>query len=129
MVWDTVSESGLCRLTGHRGPITQIVFMGQQQVLISSAKDTFVKFWDLDTQHCFKTLVGHRTEVWGLSLMKDDKYIVTGSGDAELRVWKLSLRDPDSENKNSIDTLTANLELTSLDDDDNTVSIIDIRCK
>ena len=22
-----------------------------------------MKFWDLDTQHCFKTLVGHRTEV------------------------------------------------------------------
>lgn len=28
-----------------------------------------VKWWDLDTQHCFKTMVGHRTEVrvglWG----------------------------------------------------------------
>lgn len=22
-----------------------------------------VKWWDLDTQHCFKTMVGHRTEV------------------------------------------------------------------
>ena len=22
-----------------------------------------VKWWDLDTQHCFKTVVGHRTEV------------------------------------------------------------------
>jgi len=22
-----------------------------------------VKFWDLDTQHCFKTLVGHSREV------------------------------------------------------------------
>lgn len=54
---------GLCRLVGHRGPITTLQFMQQQPVLISSSKDTFVKFWDLDTQHCFKTLVGHRTEV------------------------------------------------------------------
>lgn len=23
----------------------------------------FVKFWDLDTQHCFLTLVGHKNEV------------------------------------------------------------------
>lgn len=23
-----------------------------------------VKWWDLDTQHCFKTMVGHRTEVY-----------------------------------------------------------------
>ena len=32
-------------------------------VFFFSSKDTLVKFWDLDTQHCFKTLVGHRTEV------------------------------------------------------------------
>lgn len=37
--------------------------MSQQSILISSSKDTFVKFWDLETQHCFKTLVGHPTEV------------------------------------------------------------------
>jgi len=28
-----------------------------------SSKDSFVKWWDLDTQHCFKTMVGHRSEV------------------------------------------------------------------
>lgn len=28
-----------------------------------SSKDTFVKLWDLDTQHCFHTIVGHRSEV------------------------------------------------------------------
>ena len=37
--------------------------MSQQPVLISSSKDTYVKFWDLDSRHCFKTLVGHHTEV------------------------------------------------------------------
>lgn len=31
--------------------------------LYFSSKDTFVKFWDLDTQHCFYTLVGCRYEV------------------------------------------------------------------
>lgn len=63
IVWDTVAETGLCRLRGHRGPVTQIAFMTTRSVLISGSKDTFVKFWDLDTQHCFKTLTGHRTEV------------------------------------------------------------------
>lgn len=53
----------MCRLSGHKGPITQVAFMQDQSVVISAAKDSFVKFWDLDTQHCFKTLVGHRTEV------------------------------------------------------------------
>ena len=31
--------------------------------LAHSSKDTFVKLWDLDTQHCFHTIVGHRSEV------------------------------------------------------------------
>lgn len=31
--------------------------------MVISSKDSFVKFWDLDTQHCFLTLVGHRSEV------------------------------------------------------------------
>lgn len=37
--------------------------MVEQPVLITGSKDTLVKFWDLDTQHCFKTLVGQNTEV------------------------------------------------------------------
>lgn len=32
-------------------------------LLLYSSKDSFVKWWDLDTQHCFKTIVGHRSEV------------------------------------------------------------------
>ncbi|KAB0792110.1 hypothetical protein PPYR_14071 [Photinus pyralis] len=118
IVWDTVSEAGLCRLSGHRGPITQVTFMSQQPVLISGAKDSFVKFWDLDTQYCFKTLVGHHTEVWALTLVKDDKYLVTGSGDAELRVWKLSVRDVNGDEKPKIENISAQLELATLDEND-----------
>ncbi|CAG9855714.1 unnamed protein product [Phyllotreta striolata] len=118
IVWDTVAEVGLCRLTGHKGPVTKLQFMKNQQILISSSKDTFVKFWDLDTQHCFRTLTGHQTEIWSIALMKDDQFLVTGCGDAELRVYKLSFRDPDKENKNPLENLTTRLEITSLEDED-----------
>lgn len=37
--------------------------MKDHNIIISSSKDTFVKFWDLDNEHNFRTLVGHRTEV------------------------------------------------------------------
>lgn len=91
--------------------------MKEHNILISSSKDTYVKFWDLDTEHNFKTLVGHRSEVsysiialyflvilfllvkqilindfiqvWSLALVKDDKYLIIGCDDAELRVWKI----------------------------------------
>ena len=45
-------------------------------ILVSSSKDTFVKFWDLSVQHCFKTLAGHVTEVWDFALVRDDAYLV-----------------------------------------------------
>lgn len=57
-------------------------------------------------------------KVWGLSLVKDDHYLVTGCGDAELRVWKLSQKDSDSENKNSVDHLTSTLEIIDLHESD-----------
>ena len=63
IVWDTVAERGLHRLSGHKGVITKVAFLHDRNILVSSSKDTFVKFWDLDTTHCFKTLVGHRAEV------------------------------------------------------------------
>lgn len=40
----------------------------QSALLLYSSKDSFVKWWDLDTQHCFKTMVGHRSEVRGFLL-------------------------------------------------------------
>lgn len=75
IVWDTVAETGLCRLSGHKGPITQLTFMSQHPILITGSKDSFVKFWDLETQHCFKTLVGHRTEVKIFCLKKKKNFI------------------------------------------------------
>jgi len=58
-----VADTGICRLIGHKGVITKLAFMKEHNIIISSSKDTFVKFWDLDTEHNFKTLVGHRSEV------------------------------------------------------------------
>lgn len=38
--------------------------MSEHNIIISASKDTLVKFWDLDTEHNFRTLVGHRSEVY-----------------------------------------------------------------
>ncbi|CAH1798542.1 unnamed protein product, partial [Owenia fusiformis] len=90
------NESGLFRLKGHKGQITQSLFMQKHNILVTSSKDTFIKFWDLDTQHCFKTLVGHRTEVWGLSIVQGERLLVTGSADNELRLWQIQYRGEDA---------------------------------
>ncbi|XP_022656583.1 WD repeat-containing protein 3-like isoform X2 [Varroa destructor] len=99
IVWDIVNESGLYRLRGHKGPITQVSFLSES-VLVSSSKDSFIKFWDLDTQHCFYTLVGHRGEVWDFVVI-DGKWLVSGTSAPELTVWRLSFVKADgSEGRN-----------------------------
>lgn len=64
VVWDVAGEAGLYRLRGHRGQVTDVVFVegrgGSGRRLVSASKDEHVKVWDLDTQHCCQTVVGHR---------------------------------------------------------------------
>ena len=74
-----------------QGQVTAVMFMtSQPNVVISCSKDTFVKFWDLTTQHCFKTMTGHLGEIWDMALIRDEEMLVTGGTDSELRVWGLS---------------------------------------
>lgn len=60
MVWDVAGEAGLFRLRGHRGEITDLVFVESARRLVSASKDEQVRVWDLDTQHCSQLVVGHR---------------------------------------------------------------------
>ncbi|KAI1286797.1 WD repeat-containing protein 3 [Halotydeus destructor] len=94
VLWDVVGETGLFRLKGHKGAITNLQFMKDKpDILLSSSKDTYFKFWDLQTQHCFKTLVGHRSEIWDFVYLDTFKRLITGASDNELRVWELEFID------------------------------------
>jgi WD40 repeat protein len=89
------------RLRGHRDQITNIRFFSSPNdlpstststapgYLLTSAKDTFVKFWDLSTQHCVQTIVAHRSEVWSLDINKEQDLLFTGSGEGEVKAWRI----------------------------------------
>lgn len=95
-VWDIVGEAGLFRLKGHKQQITHCAFMREHDnILVSSSTDCLVKFWDLSTQHCFRTLFGHKSEVWSFALAKHDRRLITGSTD--LKVFKICFKgEPDA---------------------------------
>lgn len=109
VVWDTVAEVGLFRLRGHRGPVTSIRFLPHPTLsvtahpgyLLSTAKDTYLKLWDLSTQHCVQTVVVGRGEVTSCDAKEEDGeeadtgrwIIVTGSGDGEAKVWTIAHAD------------------------------------
>ncbi|KAI0650646.1 WD40 repeat-like protein [Trametes meyenii] len=101
ILWDVVGESGLYRLRGHRDQVTAIRFVRQVAesapststgtapgYLLTASKDTFLKLWDLQTQHCIQTVVAHRSEVWTMDLNPEHDLVFTGSGEGEMKIWK-----------------------------------------
>lgn len=89
-------------LRGHRDQITAIRLVDVQSpsapssstttspgFLLTSSKDTFLKLWDLSTQHCVQTVVAHRSEIWTLDIDSEEKTVFTGSGEGEMKAWRL----------------------------------------
>ena len=106
IVWDLIAESGLFRLLGHQGAITQLHFLPRdtvQQGLVSASLDGLVKVWDLQAQVCVQTLANMRGEVWASTLLslpgsssgsssgeEEPRHrLLTGSVDGQVRVWNV----------------------------------------
>lgn len=123
VLWDVVEESGLFRLLGHRGAITDMHFVslddGALDCLITSSLDGFVKVWDLKGQCCVQTITLHRGEVWASSclvesslppkLAKDSEdaraRLITGGSDGQARVWSISVPRRHATNVEGTDTV------------------------
>lgn len=88
-------------LRGHRDQITAIRFISTSEdlpststaspsgLLLTSSKDTFMKLWDLSTQHCVQTIVAHRSEIWTMDIDREQNLVFTGSSEGELKAWRI----------------------------------------
>lgn len=111
VILDVVDQVGKHRLTGHSGPITSCQFVEKyKDIAVSSSKDMQIKFWNVETQFCFKTIADNHAEVWGITLIRDDSFMVSGSKENALRVYKIT------ENQSHEDN-TANSNFIMPDDD------------
>lgn len=131
VLWDIVAETGLFRLLGHRGGITEIVFcrVGTFDGLITTSLDGLVKVWDLDGQCCTQTIANHRGEVLGAASARvgtsddnedeqDRVRLITGSTDGQVRVW--SVQQPNrnaTSNKDQDETSMSDVPTAGNDDD------------
>lgn len=94
VIWDVFGEKGLFSLKGHKNSITNLQFLNdsvtQKDLLISSSIETIsaIKFWDLATQHCFRTLPDS-SGVWSFALVKDATRLIVGSSGVELKVFSI----------------------------------------
>ncbi|CAK7273134.1 beta transducin [Sporothrix epigloea] len=107
VIWDLVAETGLYKLRGHKDQITGLAFVepsttvddeGNELVettagdgfLLTTAKDSLIKLWDLSSRHCIETHVAQTNgECWALGVSADLSGCITAGNDGELQVWTL----------------------------------------
>ncbi|XP_068155815.1 WD repeat-containing protein 3 [Drosophila tropicalis] len=126
VVIDVVEQAGRQRLSGHNAAITDAHFLQRicedsNNIVVSCSKDTQIKFWNLETQFCFKTIVDNRTEVWALAFVKD--FMVAGAGESGMNVYRLKQREQGDRG-----TLESAVEGLSIDEEDSISPVSVVNC-
>lgn len=99
-IFNLVSMEPSFLLRGHKNAVTGLVYIPQDNVLISSSKDMLIKVWELDTQHCVQTLVDTQHEIWSIKANPSLSRLLVGCTDTELRVLDLNpLTRPSNDKK------------------------------
>lgn len=93
VVYDLVSDQAQYKMKGHKEQITELALFKMknpylkgktQQILVSSSKDGFLKFWDLEQQSCISSFSDElMTKVSGFVMIPELKAIVIGGGSEE----------------------------------------------
>ncbi|WKX98751.1 hypothetical protein Q1695_013995 [Nippostrongylus brasiliensis] len=75
-------------LTGHRAPITRVVFHPVWSVMASCSEDSTIKVWDYETGEFERSLKGHTDSVQDVAFDKTGKMLVSCSADMSIKVWE-----------------------------------------
>ncbi|VDO40766.1 unnamed protein product [Haemonchus placei] len=75
-------------LTGHRAPITRVIFHPVWSVMASCSEDSTIKIWDYETGEFERSLKGHTDSVQDIAFDKTGKMLVSCSADMSIKVWE-----------------------------------------
>lgn len=74
-------------LSGHRAPVTRVVFHPIFSVMISASEDATIKLWDFETGDYERTLKGHTDSVQDVALDREGKLLASCSADMSVKLW------------------------------------------
>ncbi|TFA99728.1 hypothetical protein CCMA1212_008564 [Trichoderma ghanense] len=90
-VWDVGSGGCIATLAGHTSWISQLAFLPQSDVLVSSSGDRTIKIWDISSATCTATLEG-QSEPYNRSIAFSHDYnlLASGKDDGSIEIWDIS---------------------------------------
>jgi guanine nucleotide-binding protein subunit beta-5 len=73
----------------HRSYITDSVFLGSDQQLLTSSADGRIYLWDMENDAPVQEFIGHKSEVMSIATQQSDPYSVFAScgNDQSARLW------------------------------------------
>nr|XP_054749162.1 platelet-activating factor acetylhydrolase IB subunit beta-like [Lytechinus pictus] len=77
-------------LTGHRSPITRVIFHPVYNVMVSSSEDATIKVWDYESGDFERTLKGHTDSVQDICFDHAGKMLASCSADMTIKLWDFS---------------------------------------
>uniref|UniRef100_P43034-2 Isoform 2 of Platelet-activating factor acetylhydrolase IB subunit beta n=1 Tax=Homo sapiens TaxID=9606 RepID=P43034-2 len=81
-------------LSGHRSPVTRVIFHPVFSVMVSASedatiKDMTIKLWDFQGFECIRTMHGHDHNVSSVAIMPNGDHIVSASRDKTIKMWEV----------------------------------------
>ena len=88
-LWHTNNGQLASVMSGHSGPVNQVVFSPDSAFLASASRDTTACLWDVSTGERLHTFTGHQGEVSHITFSADGSRLMTSSKDNTLRLWNI----------------------------------------
>ena len=85
-LWDVSSNSPISTLIGHTGWVYALMFLCNDDVLVSGGDNT-IRFWDTSTGQEIRSLTGHTAPVRTLAFLSDSKILVSAGSDETIFLW------------------------------------------
>ncbi|ESO91742.1 hypothetical protein LOTGIDRAFT_217241 [Lottia gigantea] len=74
-------------LSGHRSPVTKVLFHPVFSVVISASEDATIKIWDYETGDYERSLKGHTDSIQDIAFDHTGKLLVSCSADMMIKLW------------------------------------------
>lgn len=90
-VWGIVSNACVATLAGHSSWVSQLFFLPQSDIIVSSSGDRTVKIWDIRTAICTATLEGQsKPDYKSIAFSHDYNMLASGMDDGSIQIWNIA---------------------------------------